>query len=64
MRTTSEIAEAFDLGILVGNQVDITSVAISSLDVVPGCLFIVVKGERRTELISYPTQLLPEPPQF
>ena len=46
MRTTSEIAEAFDLGILVGNQVDITSVAISSLDVVPGCLFIAVQGEK------------------
>jgi len=45
MRTTSEIAEAFGLGVLVGDQVDITSVAISSLDVVPGSLFIAVQGE-------------------
>jgi UDP-N-acetylmuramoyl-L-alanyl-D-glutamate--2,6-diaminopimelate ligase len=46
MRTTSEIAEAFDLGIPAGNQVEITSVAISSLDVVPGSLFIAVQGEK------------------
>jgi len=46
MRTTSEIAEAFDLGIPAGNQVEITSVAISSQDVVPGSLFIAVQGEK------------------
>lgn len=46
MRTTSEIAEALELGIPVGNPVDITSVAISSLDVVPGSLFIAVQGEK------------------
>jgi UDP-N-acetylmuramoyl-L-alanyl-D-glutamate--2,6-diaminopimelate ligase len=46
MRTTSEIAEAFDLGIPAGNQVEITSVAISSFDVVPGSLFIAVQGEK------------------
>ena len=46
MRTTSEIAEAFDLGVPVGNLVEITSVAISSLEVVPGSLFIAVQGEK------------------
>jgi UDP-N-acetylmuramoyl-L-alanyl-D-glutamate--2,6-diaminopimelate ligase len=46
MRTTSELAEAFGLEMLFGNQVEITSVAISSLDVVPGSLFIAVQGEK------------------
>ena len=46
MRTTSEIAEAFDLRVPVGNPVEITSVAISSLEVVPGSLFIAVQGEK------------------
>jgi UDP-N-acetylmuramoyl-L-alanyl-D-glutamate--2,6-diaminopimelate ligase len=46
MRTTSEIAKAFDLGVPVGNQVEITSVAISSLEVLPGCLFVAVQGEK------------------
>jgi UDP-N-acetylmuramoyl-L-alanyl-D-glutamate--2,6-diaminopimelate ligase len=46
MRTTSEIAEAFSLGMLVSDQADVSSVAISSLDVVPGSLFIAVQGEK------------------
>ena len=46
MTKTSEIAEAFSLGMLVSDRADGSAVAISSLDVVPGSLFIAVQGEK------------------
>lgn len=67
MRTTSEIAQAFGLELvgqeqlgqkqLSDNHVEISSVAISSVDVLPGSLFIAVKGEKTDGVYFLPSAI-------